>query len=398
MSKKGRPVSAFVVVLIFSFILYYTMLALQPLLKTNIFDYDTWLTNAVDSPFYRFLWLMGDSTEPHFHKTVFGGIGVLIGSIIAYILDKKESKHKGFPISYGTGKWPYIFTASFISLSISVLLFGGLRVGNDAWVPTFVPYVSVAAAIVLMYGCDFRTIVTGAIFGAIFTTPITMFLRYEICLPLKLPGVIASVSGMWIGGIIVFELCNSLPWMHKEVVSDLQESQVDDEVAVTINPDKNTSSFFIRRILADYSEPMFVGNEIAGLCLIVGSILTWILSPMQPYYGTGWFPALILCQLLTGSISVFVYWEKWMESDFYPTFVPVVSVAPAMVLQYGPSMPIIIISAILGALVCPPIAEYVNSKIPPHWHGMIGFTFSMAFVSFGVNELIRYLSMVLPLI
>ena len=88
-----------------------------------------------------------------------------------------------------------------------------------------------------------------------------------------------------------------------------------------------------------------------------------------------------------------------MEKDgWFPTFVPVVSVAPAMVIQFGTAMPIIIIGAVFGAISCPAMAMWINRKIPAHWHGMIGFTASMAINSFACDVLLRYLIQVFPFI
>jgi len=396
MQKASRPTAAFIGVLAAGFALYFVMQAIQPSLPTILFDYNTWFGGMKDNALLRFLWLLGDGTEPHFHKTLLGGVFVIIGSFIAYLLDKSNSKAAGTPISYGTGLWPWIFLASWVSLAISGILYGGIRIEGDGWIPTFVPYVCVAAAVILIYGGNFINMLTGAVLGALFTTPITMFIRYFICLPMELPGVIGSVSGMWIGGILVFELCNILPWMKKTPYpkrsADAPKNMTSEEKQMKKN------RFFIRRMLADYSEPMFVGNEIAGGMLVLGSMISWLLNPMHPYYGTGWFPALVLCQIITGAFAIYVYWPHWVAGDGFPSFVPVVSVAPAMVLTFGPSMFVIVFSAILGALLCPPIALMVNKKIPPHWGGMVGTTFSMAFCSFGVGVLVKYVLIAFPVL
>jgi len=400
MKKGSRPTIAFISILVFGFALYFIMTAVQPYLKNIIFDYSTLDAGRTSDPLYRLIWMIGDFTEPFFHKTLLGGIGVFIGSIIAYVLDKKRSPYRGTPISYGNGKkWPWIFAAGFISLGIAVILFGGLHIDGDAWVPTFVPYVSVASAVILLYGANLRSLFTGAILGAIFTTPISLFVRYVICTPLELPGVIAAVTGMWVGGIFSFEIIRMLPWMKLEqpAVPEKTSEQIPEKMTIAEYKIFKPNRFFIRRMLADYSEPMYVGNEIAGACLIIGSMVTWILSPMQPYYGTGLFPELVLGQIITGAVAMYVYWEGWRDGDFFPTFVPVVSVLPTCILLFGGSMPVIIIAAVLGALACPAIANMVNRKIPNYWHPMIGFTFSMTVCSFAVGMIIRYVGMVLPL-
>lgn len=401
MNARKRPTAAFIGVLVFGFVLYFVMCALQPSLGSTLFDYNTWLDKMQTSAFWRFLWMIGDATEPHFHKTILGGAFVFIGSVIAYLLDRKQSKYRGTPMAYGMSKiWPWIFAAAFLSLGITTTLFGGLRIEGDAWSATFIPYVSVASAVILLYGARIETLLTGAVLGAIFTTTTTIYLRNVILFPLGLPGVIGSVSGMWIGGIITFEICRFLPWMKMKPLpaEEMSPAKVEGETPVSEYKFLYPNKFFIRRMLADYSEPMFVGNEIAGACLIIGSLLSWLLNPMHPYYGTGLFPACILSQILTGSIAMYIYWDGWLDNDSFPTFVPVVSVAPAMVLQFGGSMPIIVISAILGALTCPPVARMINDRIPPYWGGMVGSTASMAICSFVTTMFLKYLLMAFPVL
>ncbi|MDR2077315.1 MAG: hypothetical protein LBP61_10380 [Desulfovibrio sp.] len=390
---KERPTKAFVSVLVFGCILYFLMKAVQSALPSVLFDYALWWKEIEHSALYRFLWMIGDATEPHFHKTLLGGLGVTVGSFIAYRLDKARSPKAGTPVCYGTGLWPWVFASSVFSLGLSILLFGGLR-NEDGWVPTFVPYVSVAGCVILLYGGGMANMLTGAFFGALLTVPITLFLRQYVCLPMNLPGVIGSVSGMWLGGILVFELCHILPWMRKLPPPPGEHNA--GAAAVTAMKRERPNEFFVRRMIADYSEPMFVGNEIAGACLILGSMLTWLLSPNQPYYGTGWFPALIFCQIITGAIALYAYWPGWRDGDFFPSFVPVVSVAPGVVLAHGPSLFVIVCSAVLGGLLSPPVANMANRCIPAHWHPMIGFTFSMAFCTLVVSSLIKYLLMAFP--
>ena len=343
--------------------------------------------------------MIGDATEPHFHKTLFGGLFVFIGSAAAWILDRRQSKYRGIPMAYGMSRiWPWIFAAAFLSMGIVTVLFGGLRIEGDAWSATFIPYVSVASAVIILYGARLETLLTGAVLGAVFTTTVTIYLRNAILFPLGLPGVIGSVSGMWIGGIITFEICRFLPWMKAKPLpaAEMSPVKVPGELSVAEYKLTHPNGFFIRRMLADYSEPMYVGNEIAGAALILGSLISWALEPMHPYYGTGLFPACILSQILTGAIAMYIYWDGWMENDAFPTFVPVVSVAPAMVLQFGGAMPVIVISAILGALTCPPVARMINDRIPPHWGSMVGSTASMAICSFVTTVFLQYLFMAFP--
>ena len=63
---------------------------------------------------------------------------------------------------------------------------------------------------------------------------------------------------------------------------------------------------------------------------------------------------------------------------WYPTFVPVVSIAPATVLAFDGSVQAIVAGAVLGALTGPPLAAAVARRLPPDFHPFIGNVVSMA--------------------
>jgi hypothetical protein len=399
-TKTKRPTLAFVLFLAAGFALYFLMQSIQPLLPHILFDYETWDAGRTDSAFWRLLWLIGDGTEPHFHKTILGGLGLIGGSWLAYYLDRKQSKLRGTPVGYGSGTlWPWVFAASLLSLAIAVAVFGGLHVDGDTYVSTYVCYVSIAGAVIFLYGGSIPTLLTGAILGAFTSVPISIWMRNCVCLPNGFPGVLATVTGMWLGGIATFEICRHMPWMQAAKARNTQaipSQPISGEMSIEEYKHKHPVGFLFRRILCDVSEPVFVANEWAGGLLLVGSMLTWILNPLQPYYGNGFFPALILCQVLTAGFSMWFYWDSWMENDFVPTFVPLVSTAPACILQFGATMPVIIISSLIGALMGPALATWINEKIPEHWHVMIGLTFSMFLTSGIAVVMIRYLGMCIP--
>lgn len=400
MDKSKRPVGVFIAVLAVTFLLYYVMTALQPGLSPIIFDYATWEQGMMTDPLYLFLWILGDFTEPPFFKAVFGGLFFLLGCIAAYLLDKNRSKYRGTPLCYGNGAmWPWIFLSGLAGIFFASLLYRTVRVEGDAWIGTFIPFVCVPSAIIFLYGPGIKNLLTGAILAAIFTTPISVFLRNDVCAPLGLPGLIGVVASMWIGGIICFQICAFLPWMKLPEPPAEQPAPpppIPGEIPISEFKKKHANLFFIRRLFADFSEPMFIGNEIVGIALIAGSILTWLLNPMQPAYGSGLFPALLLSELLTGAISLFLYWNYWMEGDYFPSFTPIVSVAPTMVFVYGTSVPVIVISAILGAIMCPPLALMITNRLPSNWHPVIGNTASMTISVAMVAVFLRYVTAAFP--
>jgi hypothetical protein len=380
-----RLLPEFLGVVVFGFALYAGMLALQGSIESNsvLFSYDTWLKKAPDNPLYRFLWLFGDVTEAEFYASLIGGIGILAFAFLAYMLDRADSRWKGFPISYGTGLWPWILAATTIGLVLSLILFGGLLSGG--WVPTFVPFVSVPAGVVFIYGGGWRNALTGGILGALITFPIAYLSVTYVLTPLSLPPVIGNVTGMWLGGAIVFELCRYLPWMRREEEAppegeEIPETDVAAELREPPPPTDPTAEagWFGRRVLADFSEAQFYGTELASAGLILGTLLSWVLNPQHPALGSGLLPAMLLSQVLASAIGVFLYYERWRDLEWYPTFVPVVSVAPAVVLTFGGTMQSILAGAVLGAVAGPPVAQFVIDRLPNHWHLYVGNTFSMA--------------------
>ena len=71
----------------------------------------------------------------------------------------------------------------------------------------------------------------------------------------------------------------------------------------------------VRRVLADFSEAPFYGNEIAGLFVILGACLDWVLNANHGAYASGAIPAIILSSQFVGSAVEYFYtsinmWKK----------------------------------------------------------------------------------------
>jgi hypothetical protein len=352
--------------------------ALPPLLP----DYETWQHEAYSNIPQFLHWWIGDTTEAQFFKAEIGGVGMLLGGWIAHTAWKRGRRWAGFPISYGTGLWPWVVGSALLGLLLSDIAWGWTLPATGTWQPTFVPFVSVPPAIVLVYGAGCTVAVTGAVLGATLTTPIALLLVNFMCQPLALPPVIGNVTSMWVGALIAFLLCRHLPWMPRPggaPATDTTEAveQRDAPPDAPSAPPRQGPGWVIRRVLADFTEAPFFGNEIAAIGLIGGTVLTYVLNPMTPVYGSGLLPALLTAQMLTATIGVLVYHRRWAEAGWYPTFVPVVSVAPAAVLTYGPTVQAIIAGAVLGALAGPPVAAQISKRLPPDFHPFIGNVMSM---------------------
>ena len=77
-------------------------------------------------------------------------------------------------------------------------------------------------------------------------------------------------------------------------------------------------------------------------------------------------------------LGVIIWRSQWQKLGWYPTYVPLVSVVPAAVLTYGASATVMIASAVLGALVAPPLANAIARRLPQYMHPYIGNVLSMA--------------------
>jgi hypothetical protein len=74
---------------------------------------------------------------------------------------------------------------------------------------------------------------------------------------------------------------------------------------------------------------------------------------------------------------VTLWHRQWARYGWYPTFVPVVSIAPATVLVCGGSVQSIVVGAVLGAVIGPPLAAAISRRLPADFHPFIGNVVAM---------------------
>ena len=333
------------------------------------------MVSGLPEPSAWLRWVLGDISEVAFYKHEFASIGLLAGAYLAYWANRTGKAWQGFAISYGTGLWPWLVTSSLLGLLLSNLLWGW-TVTATSWQPTFAAFVSLPAAMVLMFGGGWKVTLNGAIMGAVFVTPMCLLIVNYLCNPLGLPVVIGNVLGMAVASVIAFLLCRYLPSLVKSDPPKKPPSPVP-VPAITKTPDYGVV-WSLRRVLADFSEAPFFGNEWASLGLIAGALMAYTLNPTSPVYGTGLLPQLIAAQALTSALGVVIWRQQWILRGWYPTYVPLVSVVPAAVLTYGGSWQVIASSALLGALIAPPLACAIAKRLPADMHGFIGNVLAMA--------------------
>lgn len=329
-------------------------------------------------------WVLGDISEVAFYKHELASLGLLSGAYLGWWASKRGKAWQGFSISYGSGLWPWLVTSSLIGLLLSNLLWGW-SVTAETWQPTFAAFVSLPAAMVLMFGGGWKVALNGAILGALLVTPMCLLIVNFVCVPLGLPAVIGNVLGMAVGSVVAFALCHRVP-------SLVRSDYIAPARPVPATPPTYGLIWSLRRVLADFSEAPFFGNELASLGLLAGVLLAYALNPMSPAYGSGLLIHMIGAQALTSALGVVIWRHQWIRRGWYPTYVPLVSVVPAAVLTHGGSWMVIGSSALLGALIAPPLACAIAARLPAHFHPYIGNVISMALSTLLVVPLVGWLA------
>lgn len=346
------------------------------------------LVSSLPEPSAWLRWVLGDISEVAFYKHEFASIGLLAGAYLAYWANRTGKSWQGFAICYGSRLWPWLVTSSLLGLLLSNLLWGW-TVTAVSWQPTFAAFVSLPAAMVLKFGRGWKVTINGAIMGAVLVTPMCLLMVNYVCNPLGLPAVIGNVSGMAVASVMAFLLCRYVPSLVKSAAS-AQPSEPVPETAITPTPDYGVV-WSLRRVLADFSEAPFYGNEWASLGLILGALLAFTLNPLSPFYGSQLLPQLIGAQALTSALGVVIWRRHWMSYGWYPTYIPLVSVVPAALLTYGGSWQVIVMSALLGALIAPPLANAIAKRLPADMHGFIANVLSMAISTLLIIPFIGFL-------
>jgi hypothetical protein len=284
---------------------------------------------TLDQPLSRLRWIVGDISEVAFYKHELPALGLLLGACLAHWAHVRGYRWQGFAICYGSGLWPWVFTSSLLGLLLSHVLWGW-TLANGTWQPTFVAFVSLPAAMVLLFGGGWQVTITGALLGALLVTPASLLMVNYLCYPLQLPVVVGNVSGMALASVLAFMLCKCFPsWVR------CSDQPVTPEPVVA-RPDYGVV-WTMRRVLADFSEAPFFGNELASLGLLLGVFVAYVIAPAAPGYGSLLVLPMVAGQVLASLVGVVLWRRQWQERGWYPTYIPIVSIVPAAVLTLGGS-------------------------------------------------------------
>jgi hypothetical protein len=321
-------------------------------------------------------WVLGDTTEPGYAHSALAGVMMLLGGYLAQRASRLKKRWSGFPITSGTGLFGWAVGSAALGLVLSNAAWGWTIAVSGMWQPTFVPFASVSPAIVLVYGGRRSVALTGAILGAALSTPAALVAVNFGCRPLGLPLVVGATFGMATSALMAFALCRYLPWMRVPTV--VVPRCTAGAPHHFVDTDRQGPAWISRRILADFTDAQFIGNEWASAGLLAGTVMSYLLNPAMAGNVGSLLPELLTSQVLTAAVAVALWHRQWARYGWYPTFVPVVSIAPATVLAFHGSAQAIVAGAGLGALMGPPFAAAVARRLPPDFHPFIGNVVSMA--------------------
>jgi hypothetical protein len=321
-------------------------------------------------------WVVGDTTEPGYAHSMLAGMLMILGGCLAHWAFRRNKTWKGFAVTSGTGQFTWMAVSAALGLALSNLAWGWTLARSGTWQPTFVAFASVPAAVVLVYGARWPVVVTAAVMGAVLTTPAALLAVNFGCRPLGLPDVVGATTGMWASALSAFALCRHLPWMGEPTVS-VPRCHPCNPHAFVETP-RQGPRWLLRRMLADFTDAQFIGNEWAGAGLLIGTLTSYLIDPALASTAGELLPRLMIAQVLTSVIAIYMWRGRWAIYGWYPTFVPVVSVAPAAVVAFNGSVAAIITGAVLGALISPPLAAAIARRLPLDFHPFIGNVVSMS--------------------
>ena len=352
-ATDAQPVSrreilpAFIGTVVFAAALYAVMSYVQPLLMGNdfIYDFGAMMAGCMEgNPLYYVAWFFADLTEGSFIASLPASIGMIIMGFVAAALERRRSPWAGTGVAGNGNIFTVMFVTTCLSLILGQVLYDGLF--SSGWIPTFATVLTVQV-FVIFYGTDLKKVITSLIVGTIVTCPVCYVLLYGIVSPLGLPLFIAVSAGVAIVVPVCSLLFRLVPWMTIPAPAE------------GANPtDQPKGRFFVGQVLGDIGQLTIWGSTWATVGMYVGGIISWVMNPLHPAYGSGNFPLLIMVQLVTGALAILIWYPKWKKTGMAFTFAGIVF-ASAIVSTYPPSWAIVIPTILIGAVVFAPLVEWV---------------------------------------
>lgn len=153
-------------------------------------------------------------------------------------------------------------------------------------------------------------------------------------------------------------------------------------------------------LIGDWTEGAFLKSVPAAIFMLIAALVAFGLEKKKSKYaGTGVggncgvFPQLLSAQLLGLVICQLVYGRFFAVAGWIPTFTPMCSVAPALILTFGKEPKKVVTSALLAGLVPFPIAYFIMRCMtdPVGVPGFIAGALGMAIGTIICTEICRML-------
>ncbi|MGO2083714.1 hypothetical protein [Vagococcus sp.] len=351
------------------------------------FPYEEVVANVNSSLYYKTIYFIMSFSEGEFYGGVMTTLFLLIGSVVAWLLYRKNSKWQGFPIAQGSGLWPWILASQMLSLFLTIYVFDFTRFFSAEvnWLPVFIVVVGTPPALTLVYGGGWKKLLTISGLSALLTFPFAHWLNNYIIPPLNLPGMVSNVATMAFVGFIVSAICRQLPWMT------ISQAPIAIERAKAPMKEEDTLSFSwsIRRTFADFSEAWFYGNEWIGLAVLIGVLLDWLLNIEHINNGSGMIPNIVMGQMIASAVGIFLYRHRFTDEGWYPTFMPLVSTVPGVILMAGGGFWFSIIVGVLSGVFSAPVGDYIAKRLPAYVPKAVGFVSGMTIVTIMVSVIMQ---------
>lgn len=354
---------------------------------SSYFPYEEVVSKVDSSLYYKTIYFIMSFSEGEFYGGVMTTFFLLIGSVIAWLLYRKNSKWQGFPIAQGSGLWPWVLASQMLSLFLTVYVFDFTRFfsAEVIWLPVFIVVVGTPPALTLIYGGGWKKLVTISFLSALLTFPFAHWLNNYIIPLLNLPGMVSNVATMAFVGLIVSAICRQLPWMTvtKAPIAIARAKEPMKE------EDTFSISWSIRRTFADFSEAWFYGNEWIGIAVLIGVLLDWLLNIEHINNGSGLIPNIVMGQMIASAIGIFLYRHRFTDEGWYPTFMPLVSTVPGVILLAGGGFWFSIIVGVLSGVFSAPVGDYIAKGLPDYVPKAVGFVSGMTIVTIIVSVIMQ---------
>lgn len=351
-SSRKEALIGLILTIAGAILLYLVMEASRPLTegKRLIFSFEELAYGCAEgSVLYKLMWFLSDFTECTFMASALSTALMIPAAFLAAHLENKHSPYAGTGVD-GNGKK---FTAGFITASCSIIL-SIVLYGRSQWwtenlfIPTFVCLIP-SFAMVFLYGKKIGKLITIAVINGIIEFPVCFLIMIKITNPLGLPGFISVSLGLLITVPIIHQIMKRFPWMMK---ADPQEEKIISRSEKTQDIKHGNLWFFVHRVFGDVGGLMVIGSSWAAIAMYIGAIISWYLNPLHPVYCANNLPMMILTQICTAALSVFIYWPSWKDKGAAFTS-PSIIFSSAIVNTYSNSWFIVISSIIIGAAAIP---------------------------------------------